>query len=78
MQDSLNVKKIELQHKKLLAEYNAILIALASVTLGTAGLIYTLTKDTFLSLTGLTIVFFILNSEKESKSLELDIKINEL
>jgi len=78
MQDSLKVKKIELQHKKLLAEYNAILIALASVTLGTPGLIYTLTKDTFLSLTGLTMVFFILNSEKESKSLELDIKINEI
>ncbi len=52
MQDTQKIKKIELEHKKLLAEYNSILIALASVTIGITGLIYTLTKKHHLKFSG--------------------------
>ena len=78
MQDTQEIKKIELEHKKLLAEYNSIFIALASVTLGTAVLIYTLTKNIILSLVGLAIIFLILSSEKESKSKEISNKVQEI
>lgn len=69
------IKKIELEHKKLLAEYNAILLALVSTTIGIATLLYMLTKDIKISLIGLILSFLILNSEKESKSNELDLKV---
>lgn len=78
MQDTQKIKKIELEHKKLLAEYNSILIALASVTIGITGLIYTLTKNTILSLVGLVIIFLILSSERENKSKELNKKVQEI
>ncbi len=78
MQDMQKIKKIELQHKKLLAEYNAILVALATFTIGLGGLIYTLTKDIFLSLTSLIMIYLILNNEKDRKSQELNNKINEI
>ncbi|MEK6952405.1 MAG: hypothetical protein AABX29_05295 [Nanoarchaeota archaeon] len=78
MQDTPKIKKIELEHQKLLTEYNAILIALATMTLGVGGLIYTLTENILLSLVGLSLIFFILNSEKESKSKEVDDKVKEI
>ena len=78
IQDIQKVKKIELKYKKLLTEYNAILIALATVTMGIGGLVYTITNNILLSLFGLAMSFLILNTEKYSKSQELDNKINEL
>ena len=60
MQDTQKIKRIELQYKKLIAEYNAILISLATVTIGIAGLVYTLTNNILLSLTGLTLIFIML------------------
>ena len=72
------IKRIELEHKKLIAESNALLLALASVTLGTAAFIYTLTSNSILSLIGLALVLFIINSEKENKSKEIENKVNEL
>lgn len=77
MQSSVN-EKIKLEYQKLITEYNALLIALASATIGFAALIYTLTKDNLLSLTGLIITFIIINSEKEDKSNQLGSKIKEL
>ncbi len=64
--------KFELRYRKLLQEYNALLIAISSVSLGIAGLSYTLTKDiisTFF-LTSISVIF--LYSIKEDKSKELD------
>lgn len=72
------VKKIELEHKRLLTEYNAILIALATVTIGIGGLVYTATSNIFTTLFSLTITFLILNSEKDSKSKELHNKAQEI
>ena len=78
MQDMQKTKKIELEHKKLITEYNAILIALATVTIGMTGLAYTITNNILLSLFNLTITFPILNAEKERKSEELNKKAQEI
>ena len=78
MPDMQKNKKIELEHKKLITEYNAILISLATITIGIGGLAYTITNKTIISLFGIGISFLIINSEKESKSQELNEKVQEV
>ena len=78
MQDTPKIKKIELEHKKLLTEYNSILVALATVTIGIGGLTYSITSNIFLTIFSLTTTFLILNSEKESKPKELKNKVQEI
>lgn len=49
MPDMQKDKKIELEHKKLLTEYNAILISLTTVSIGIGGLAYTITNNIIIS-----------------------------
>lgn len=65
---------LDLEHRKLLSEYNALLVAMASVTLGIAGLIYTLVRDMYLSLIGLSATYIILDLLRSDKSNELNKK----
>lgn len=69
---------IELEYKKLLSEYSALLIALASVTLGVAGLIYTLKHDAKLSLFGLMFTYFVITVLRQEKAEELNRKTEQL
>lgn len=78
MQDTQKIKKIELEYQKILTEYNAILIGIASATIGMGALLYTLTKKPEISIAAFMFTFLILSSEKDNKSKELDNKVKEI
>ncbi len=70
--------RLELEYRKLITEYNATLIALASVPLAIGGLIYNSTRDILFTFVSLFIAYLILNTVKNDKSEELDNKVKEL
>ena len=70
-------KQVELIYRKLLQEYNAILIALFTVSLGAMGLSYTITQNIALTILFGGVVYLFLNSYKEDKSKEIDSRIQE-
>ena len=71
-------KQIELQHRKLLQEYNAILIALITVPVGMMGLSFTITNSVATTIFIGVMIFIAINSFKEDKSTELDKKSQEI
>jgi xanthine/uracil/vitamin C permease (AzgA family) len=68
---------IDLEYKKLLQEYSAILIAMFSITIAFMALIYTITDDISLTFISGILTYLILNQQKENKEIELEHKINE-
>ncbi len=71
-------EKLELQYRKLLQEYNAILISLFSVPLGMMGLALSMTKNITITFLFGGVVYLFINSIKEDKSRELNDKIQEI
>lgn len=68
---------IDLEYKKLLQEYSALLIAMFSITVAFMALIYTITTDISLTFIGGVLTYLVLNQQKENKEIELEQKINE-
>ncbi len=68
----------DLEYKRLLQEYSAILIALYSMTIGILGFTYKLTGDITLTTIAGGISYLILNTLRKTKKDELDKKVNKL
>ncbi|MBI2128603.1 hypothetical protein HYU07_00035 [Candidatus Woesearchaeota archaeon] len=68
---------IDLEYRKLLHEYNAVLIATTSVIIGLPAFIYNVTKDLLSSLIIAAVIWLILNSKREEVAQKLDLKVNE-
>lgn len=77
MQNMQKNKKIEFEYKKLITEYNALLLTLASATIGFGVFLFTLTKNIASSIIGFVLFFIIVNDFKEEKSKQIKRKINE-
>lgn len=71
-------KQIGLQFRKLLQEYNALLIALFTVPPGMMALTFNITKDIVSTFFIGGIVYLSLNSHKIDKSDELNDKVQEI
>ncbi len=70
--------RIEFQYKKLLQEYNAILIAMFTVPLGTMGLAFNITKDIIFTFLSGGVFYLFLDSYRYEKSTELINKAEEV
>ncbi len=68
---------IDLEYRKLLHEYNAILIAITSVTIGVLAFVYNTTKNLTFSLIVVGVTYIVLDSKKEEVSQKLNFKIKE-
>lgn len=71
-------EQIELEYRKLLQEYNAILLALFTVPLGIMGLSFNATRNIALTLLFGGMIYLFLNSYKDDKSIELENKVLEI
>lgn len=78
MPNFLKIKQIELEYKKLITEYNGLFIAMITLLIGTATLIYSLSHNIFFTLACFTISMLLLNSECKSTDKKLKSKIKEL
>ena len=68
---------IDLEYRKLLHEYNAILIAITSVTIGILVFVYNTTRNVAFSLIVVGIVYIVLDLKREEISQKLNLKIKE-